>query len=119
MGKFLKKKQSTYRCKLCNRMEKDWPNMKTHLEVAHPDEKGKIPKTVQAAVDLRLVQYHYEKKNKKIVKRTRNPQTRAANNEAVRYKVQEIILPIYLRIPITLPSNVEIIQRPDDEENKE
>lgn len=121
MGKFLKNKKSIYQCRFCKHRETNWAKMYLHLKEQHREktEKGNVPEGVQAAVDMGLVRYHYAKKNKRIVKRVRDSQTRAVNNEPMRYKVQEIILPIYLRIPITLPSNVEIIQRPDDEENKE
>ncbi len=90
------------RCKLCGLKVKNWKSMQAHLKGEH----GKNPVNVTWAIQQKIVAYIMKKNfvQKRKVYQTRPKQTK--NNTP---SVQEIVIPIYLKIPLAIGS-VGLIQ---------
>ena len=99
------------RCRKCGFIGKNWHAMRMHLHKKHQEKS----ENVTQAVKNKLVMYSYAKsKSENVkVKKERSP-TKKEQNSCM---LQEIIIPIYLRIPIAF-GNVSIIQPNIEKENK-
>ncbi len=96
------------RCKKCGFIGKNWHAMRIHLQKKHQEKS----ENVTQAVKNKLVLYSYTKDN--VVRRQRKQKKTKEQNVCM---LQEIIVPVYLRIPIAF-GTVSIIQPDSKDTNK-
>lgn len=97
------------RCRKCGFIGKNWHAMRIHLQKKHQEKS----ENVTQAVKNKLVMYSYAK-SEAVKTGKRKKKSEEKQNACM---LQEIIIPVYLRIPIAF-GNVSILQ-PDIEKEKQ
>ena len=98
------------RCRKCGFIGKNWHAMRMHLHKKHQEKS----ENVTQAVKNKLVMYSYAKSEVAKIRKRKAKKSEEKQNVCT---LQEIIIPVYLRIPIAL-GNVSILQ-PNIEKEKQ